>query len=438
MRLLAPISAPGQSWDQTLSSPTVPVGSILNTIGNPAASGACAIGATAPNGTQNVGIAAGRDGAVWVLTGNVDPSTGSTHTDGRELIELRLGSTGQPCPQPSATFDAKVGSTELDASAPITVPVASTIDFDADPVRGGGWAFQYDWDLDGDGTYETASKWNGTFGTALEPTASHQFTSPGVQTVRLRLTGDFGVIERQATVLVQASTPPSAAFSAGASTVTTGDAVSFDASASAPSPQASIVNYHWDFGDGNVEDSQTPSTVHVFDTAGERTVTLTVRGNDNQVSAAATKTVTVKTPTKQDPPVEKPPAQDPTQTTPQPPADPQPKSPALPSNVFSLAGKAKASTAALSLTFPSAGKLSVAATVKVKKTKKTKAKTITFATATKTVTAGSTTIALTPSKAAKTLLKKGPLKLTITATFAPTGGKSATKTTTITIKKTKR
>ena len=298
VRLLASIDAPGQTWNGTLSSPDVPVPSILNTLGNVEGRGACAINATG-RGT-NIGVAAGRAGSIWVLTAgeDADSFTGTgVAVNGRELIELVPGATGAPCTQPSGTFSASAGGRPLDTSAQITIPVATDVTFDASALRAGGWAYQYEWDLDGDtgNGYEQKTSFDPETDrlAAPTPTARKVFTRQGRYTVRLRLHGDFGVVEREATVVVQPIAAPTASFTSSTTSAIVGDRVSFDASGSTPTPGQRINNYHWDYGDGVVDDTQTPQTDHQFGAAGTYTVRLTVRGGDGQVSAPAAQTVIV-------------------------------------------------------------------------------------------------------------------------------------------------
>ncbi len=93
-------------------------------------------------------------------------------------------------------------------------------------------------------------------------------------------------------ILPPAGTPTASfTFSPGAPSI--GTEVFFDASASLPGSGASaIVNYQWSFGDGNTGAGPLPQIDHVYDLAGQYTVTLTVT-NDRSVSAQTTRTITV-------------------------------------------------------------------------------------------------------------------------------------------------
>lgn len=62
-----------------------------------------------------------------------------------------------------------------------------------------------------------------------------------------------------------------------------GEEVSFDASASIDS-DGSIVEYLWDFGDGESASTTTPTVSHRYDSNGQHTVTLSVVDNDGSES----------------------------------------------------------------------------------------------------------------------------------------------------------
>jgi len=83
---------------------------------------------------------------------------------------------------------------------------------------------------------------------------------------------------------------PDASFTASATTVTVGDSVDFDASASTGGA-APVPDYEWAFGDGTTATGSTVS--HAYDATDEFTVTLTVT-NENGGTGTASETITVE------------------------------------------------------------------------------------------------------------------------------------------------
>jgi PKD repeat protein len=131
----------------------------------------------------------------------------------------------------------------LPLTASGTVPFK--VNFDASTsTDSDGEVMQYEWDFDGDGSFD---------GYGSDATISHTYTTPGIFSVRMRVTDDAGAqTSAQSTVTVNAlsNTPPVAEFTR---TPATGDApldVAFDATGS-HDPDGRIVRYDWDFdGDG--------------------------------------------------------------------------------------------------------------------------------------------------------------------------------------------
>ncbi|AZH27180.1 PKD domain-containing protein [Haloplanus aerogenes] len=114
-----------------------------------------------------------------------------------------------------------------------------------------------------------------TEGSGIDPNTSGQITDTTTTTITVQTAPD--------------NAAPSASFTYSPSDPTTGESVSFDASASSD-PDGSIASYEWDFGDGSNATGATPS--HTYDSAGTYTVELTVTDNDSE-TATATQTVTV-------------------------------------------------------------------------------------------------------------------------------------------------
>jgi PKD repeat protein len=153
---------------------------------------------------------------------------------------------------PTAIFSSDVSGGE----APVTVTFDASASYDSD-----GTIVSYDWNF-GDGNTGSGS------------TASHEYTTAGDFTVTLTVTDNDGATGTDSlTVNITENQIPVAV---AASDVTSGDiplAVNFDGSASYDT-DGTIVNYDWDFGDGNTASGSTASNTYTG--VGNYTVTLTV------------------------------------------------------------------------------------------------------------------------------------------------------------------
>jgi PKD repeat protein len=115
------------------------------------------------------------------------------------------------------------------------------------------------------------TSWAWTFGdggTSSEQNPQHTYTAPGLYTVTLNATNEYGSDEEIRTDYITVYAPVTAQFSAN---ITSGIApltVQFtDLSTGGPT------SWLWTFGDGNTSTAQNP--VHTYTTAGTHTVTLT-------------------------------------------------------------------------------------------------------------------------------------------------------------------
>jgi YD repeat-containing protein len=179
--------------------------------------------------------------------------------------------------KPSAALS--VSPNALRPGSPVTFSAAGSSDPDGTITR-------YEWDLDGDGTYETD--------TGSTATATRTYATEQSLTAKVRVTDNqFGtdVATKAITIGNQA---PAAAFSWTPSAVNLGSPATFDGSASADS-DGSIASYAWDFdGDGTYDvTTASATTSRTFTTAGTRTVTLRVTDNEGK-SGTLGKSVTVR------------------------------------------------------------------------------------------------------------------------------------------------
>jgi PKD repeat protein len=145
---------------------------------------------------------------------------------------------------------------------------------------------------DADGTI-AGYHWEFGDGQSLDtttPVAAHVYSTAGSKSVTLTVTDNNGSTNTVTHTLMVTDRPPTASFTAPA-TVGAGQAASFDASASSD-PDGTIVTYHWEFGDGQSQDSSSPTITHSYRAPGSMTVTLTVTDNSGSV-ATVQQTVTV-------------------------------------------------------------------------------------------------------------------------------------------------
>ena len=231
------------------------------------------------------------DGSPVADAGSTASTTHSYATRGHYTVTLTVtNDAGQ-----TATFHQAITvddppAVTISPTVAVTTP-GSTVSFNGSATApdSGGSITGLSWNF-GD-----PSSGNNT-STATNP--SHLFANAGTYTVTLTATDDLGV-STQATATVKVDAPPTAAFSASATTASPaspGTAVSFNASASSDSV-GTITDYSWNFGDGSPVDDAgtTPTAAHTYATRGNYTVTLTVTNDDGQTGTAM-QTVTVDDP----------------------------------------------------------------------------------------------------------------------------------------------
>ena len=158
-----------------------------------------------------------------------------------------------------------------------TVYTGETIHFDAsssfDPD---GTIVSYYWDF-GDGT------------TATGIVVEHTYVDDGNYLVTLKVTDDDGATSNANAAKTVLNRSPFASFIENATTMLTGEAICFDASGSYD-PDGVIVDYLWDFGDGNSASGIIVN--HAYADDGIYTVTLEVVDDDG-ASASSTSTKTI-------------------------------------------------------------------------------------------------------------------------------------------------
>jgi len=123
-------------------------------------------------------------------------------------------------------------------------------------------------------------------------TTVHSYRWPGEYVVRLTVTDDDGAVASTTVRITVGNRPPVASFGMDGVEVWKGRMAALNATASSDT-DGRLVQYEWDFGDGTEgEVTRSPVVLHVFERAGEVTVTLTVI-DDLGASNVTTTTLTV-------------------------------------------------------------------------------------------------------------------------------------------------
>ncbi|SIO61506.1 PKD repeat-containing protein [Singulisphaera sp. GP187] len=155
-------------------------------------------------------------------------------------------------------------------------------------ATGGTGTYTFAWDLDNNGTYETAGQ-----------NVSSTFQDNGTYIVGLRVTDSAGVVALSTATITVANVAPTATVG-GPYTGTAGQAVTLKGSATDPSSvdTAAGFTYTWSFGDGtaNVSGKNLTSPSHVYAAAGTYTVLVTATDKDNATSSSVSTTITIAPP----------------------------------------------------------------------------------------------------------------------------------------------
>ena len=234
----------------------------------------------------------------WDLDGNgsYETSTGTTPTvtrsysvPGERTIGLRVtdakGATGTTTRTLTIQNQLPVASFTATPN-PVLSGVSTSFNASASKDPDGTIA-KYEWDLDGNGTYETSTG-------PRRPSATHSRRLAKRRSACGSPTTSATLLPTTQTVTVE-NRAPTASFTATPNPVLSGVSTSFDASGSSD-PDGTVAKYEWDLnGDGTYETDTgtTPTVSNAFATSGEKTVGLRVTDNSG-ATATTTRTVTVQ------------------------------------------------------------------------------------------------------------------------------------------------
>jgi PKD domain len=155
----------------------------------------------------------------------------------------------------------------LAASPKVALP-GQQVTYSAAGSTGDGGVTKYDWDLDGNGTFET--------NTGTTATAATSYQSLGDRPVRLRVTDSHGTTA-VASINETVTRAPTAAFTFAPSPAVVGETVKFDGSQS--SDDSKVADYAWDLdGNGTFETDThaNPKTTTKYNAPGTVNVRLRV------------------------------------------------------------------------------------------------------------------------------------------------------------------
>jgi gliding motility-associated-like protein len=192
---------------------------------------------------------------------SIQNPTFTFNTAGTYAISLSSQNTLSGCPSDNVTVD-------------ITIHPLPTVSFVAD-VTSGCSPLNVTFDPSASsGAASLTFEWN--YGDGQEGTSNtHTYNANGTYTVSLTVTDANGCSQtftRTNYIVVQ---DPIVNFTADVRKGCGPLTVNFSATASSPNPLDPIVEYHWDFGDGNIIITTDPNSVNIFG-VGRYNVTLTV------------------------------------------------------------------------------------------------------------------------------------------------------------------
>jgi PKD repeat protein len=177
---------------------------------------------------------------------------------------------------PTASFSTSDDTPDIGQS--VTFNGSASSDFEG-PIT----EANHDWDLDGNGTFESSGR-----------TPSRAYHTAGPVTVTLQVTDSNGATHTATRIVHVGNLPPTAAFTVSTASAAIGEVVAFDSAASNAGESSDTISRHWDLdNDGQFDDAAGPVAFASFATPGHHTVRLRVTDSAG-VSATAAGGVTVR------------------------------------------------------------------------------------------------------------------------------------------------
>lgn len=229
---------------------------------------------------------------LWDLDGNgtFEKTTTTSRTSrtysapGDYAVKVRVVDNGGTAADAGTVLKIHRAPVAKITATPANVTVGQKANLSAAGSSDDNGIARYDWDLDGNGSYETA--------TGTSPTVQAPFGSVGTKTVRVRVTDVYGAAS-SAAATVTVHPAPDAAFNASPHPAVIGEQVVFDGTPSIRTEP--IAKFEWDLdGNGTFETNTgaRPIATRRFDAAG--TVTTRLRITDGQgAQSVETKQLTI-------------------------------------------------------------------------------------------------------------------------------------------------
>jgi subtilisin-like proprotein convertase family protein/uncharacterized membrane protein YgcG len=198
---------------------------------------------------------------------------------GSHVVSLRV--TDLDGASDTAEVTVEVQNRAPTASLALSAPPAArgrVTTFDASSTTDpDGTIAHYEWDLDGNGSYETDG--------GASPTTTKTYAATGSVTVGLRVTDDDGGVDTETLPVAITEAPVVGTLSALPAQPRPGANVTFTLS-SAGDPDGGPVTYAWSFGDGTTKPAGGLSESHLYTTAATVNVTVTVTDDEGAKTTA--------------------------------------------------------------------------------------------------------------------------------------------------------